>query len=160
MTQIVNIFVRILAMFLIVMVLHGTALGDLAPLPPQIPGTQTDLPEPLSIAVAGSLLAVAVGLAGVLAGRSGNSGRKKTAIGFALVIVLATIGTAVFTQREYAEVLREHIEMKNEQMNRHYGEELEAQRERPRKAAEQSSDDHEASDDAPTPSLEHPPTDS
>ena len=103
MTQVIELLIRILMMFLVVVALHGTALGDIPPLPPEIPGTQMELPTAPTVAMAGILLSVAVAIAGVLAGKAGNGARKKLALSVSSALVLATIVATTFAYRSHAE---------------------------------------------------------
>ena len=103
MIQIIELLIRILMMFLVVVALHGTALGDIPPLPPEIPCTEIELPTAPAVAIAGILLAIAVAAAGTMAGKAGSHVRKKIAMAVAFALVLATIGASMFAYREHSE---------------------------------------------------------
>ncbi len=102
MLHIIERKIRMLLVFLLVLFMHGTVLGDIPPLPPEIPGTQIELPTTPTIVVVGLLLSGAVALAGVMAGKGGNSFRKKIGLAIGVSLLVTTIAAAVFAYQEHS----------------------------------------------------------
>ena len=101
MEQIFDLLIRILFVFLIIVALHGIALGDIAPPPPEIPGTQIELPPAPAIAVAGILLAIATATAGRISAKNHNKSRNTITNVAATGIVAATIAATAMASWKY-----------------------------------------------------------
>ena len=103
MVQIIELRICILVMLLVVVFLHGTVLGDIPPVPPEFPGTQIELPAVSTIVIPGILLSLAVVLAGVMAGKAGNSFRRKIGLAIGATLLAATVAAAAFAHQQHSE---------------------------------------------------------
>ena len=80
---------------------QGTALADIPPPPPEIPGTQMTLPRPVSTAVGGVLLSIAVTLAGLQWARRKNERSRKVAGLLGVLCVAGTLGLTMLSIISY-----------------------------------------------------------
>lgn len=101
MEQIIRMLVQIFLMFLAVVALHGKALGDIAPPPPDIPGTEIVLPEPGVVLIGGLLFAAAIAWSGSIASRKGHSSRGRIGKAAAAVVACLAVAISVFAFVEY-----------------------------------------------------------
>ena len=101
MRVVLELLFRLLAMFLIVVALHGVALGDIPPPPPEIPGTEFSMPGPAATAIGGLLITVAVAWAAVKSGRTPDSSPSKVAVLAATLLLTATIAATIFSFMEH-----------------------------------------------------------
>lgn len=80
-----------------------TAVADIAPPPPEVPGTNLELPGSASIAIGGMLLSVALVLAGLAAARRNSTVRSRMLYAGAAVIVLLAVGGSVVAARQHSD---------------------------------------------------------
>lgn len=83
--------------------LPGPVLADVAPPPPEIPGTRLELPSALQVITAGAALSIAVFAAvRLVTKKNTSSGMRTWGVVLIAIISFVSIVAAVYTEMQYA----------------------------------------------------------